>query len=234
MKLSIVVPMYNEEPNVDSFFKETLPVLKEHFEDWEIIVVDDGSTDRTAELVGKYADGIGIRLYAHDENRGMGAAIRTAFQHVTGDVIVTIEADLSDDPAEIVKLIDLYKKGFHIVLGSPYKEGGKVERADFWRILLSKITNRLYRIASGLNLSCFTSIFRAYSKELVSNIEIKFDGFEFQPHVVVQAHKRGFKIAEVPITLRTRKAGYSKSKILREISRHLKVILLILNVRLLG
>lgn len=221
MKVSVIIPMYNEEKNVLKTIKEVGTVLKV-YENYEIIVVDDGSFDRTFELTSNIAsNNPNVRILKHSSNGGMGKALRTGFKKAEGDVIVTIDADLSYDPCYIPKLICELDGETDIVIGSQYMDGGKTEDIPKIRLFISKMANKIVGYAMANNFSTVTGVFRAYKREVLDSIELDSNGTEINPEILSKASAIGFNIKEVPVTLGNRKLGESKVKIKSTTISHL-------------
>lgn len=222
MKISVIIPMYNEEDNVLTTLYEVEDVLK-NYENYEIIVIDDGSQDNTSNLAGRIAvENHNMHLLRHPVNMGMGRSLRTGFENATGDIIVSIDADLSYDPSFIPNLInELMDESIDIVVGSQYMAGGKTEGIPFSRLFISKIANKIVGYAMTENISTVTGIFRAYRKEVLDSIELESNGTEINPEILSKANAIGFKIKEIPVTLKGRKMGKSKIKIKSTTVSHL-------------
>lgn len=221
MKISVVIPMYNEEENVNKTLDEVDNVLG-NFSDFEIIVVDDGSTDNTYQLTNEYlSHNPKIHLLKHPVNMGMGRALRTGFEKAEGDVIVTIDADLSYDPAYIPKLVGEIDELTDIVIGSQYMDGGKTENIPPLRLFISKTANKIVGYAMSDNISTVTGVLRAYKKEVIDSVELESNGTEINPEIISKAKAVGFNIKEVPVTLKGRELGKSKVRIRSTTISHL-------------
>ena len=212
MKISVVIPMFNEEENVKKTLEEINNVLK-IFNEFEIIVVDDGSIDKTYQLVNEFLiSNSNIRLLKHTANRGMGRALRTGFEKATGDVVVTIDADLSYDPGYIPLLIDELDDSTDIVIGSQYMTGGKTENIPPLRLFISKVANKIVGYAMADDISTVTGVLRAYRKKVLDSIELDSNGTEINPEIISKAKAVGFNVKEIPVTLKARELGKSKVK----------------------
>ncbi|MFA0833722.1 MAG: glycosyltransferase [Methanobacterium formicicum] len=223
MKISVIIPMYNEEENVLKTLQTVEAVLTDFYENYEILVVDDGSQDNTIPLVKEYAyNNSQIILLEHPINMGMGRALITGFEYSSGDVVVTLDADLSYDPLYIPKLIEtLDSAAVDIVIGSQYMEGGKTESIPFHRLFISKIANKIVGYALTGDISTVTGILRAYRKEVLDSIELESSGTEINPEILSKANAVGFKIKEIPVVLKGREYGESKVKIKSTTISHL-------------
>ncbi|MDA0767080.1 MAG: glycosyltransferase family 2 protein [Verrucomicrobia bacterium] len=205
MKLSIVMPVYNEIGTIDEILARVRAVPL----DKEIIVVDDCSTDGTRAHLERYADDPVIRVFHHDRNCGKGRAIRTALQQVTGGVVVIQDADLEYDPADLPGLLAPIERGeARVVCGSrhlgpgrpcavsPYYLGGK---------FLNWLTCRIYRIHLTDAATCYKMI----ETDLLRSLDLRCERFEFCAEVIAKLAKRGIPILELPISYapRDKQAG---------------------------
>lgn len=211
MEVSLILPMYNEEDNVIITLNEVKKVLQT-FESYQIVAVDDGSSDRTLELLEEYAqENPELLVLTHPVNMGMGRALRTGFEKAEGDVIVTLDADLSYEPQYITQLIqELQEKQLDIVIGSQYMAGGETEDIPFIRLFVSKMANKIVGYALDKNISTVTGILRAYRREVLDSIEIEATGTEINPEILSKAIAIGFEVKEIPVKLKGRKLGESK------------------------
>lgn len=211
MEVSLIIPMYNEEENVLITLEQVKKVLK-NYDSYQILAVDDGSYDRTRELLEEYAeDNPELTVLTHPFNMGMGRALRTGFEKAEGDVIITLDADLSYEPKYINNLINqLRENHLDIVIGSQYMAGGQTEDIPFIRLFVSKMANKIVGYALNKNISTVTGILRAYRKEVIDSIEIESNGTEINPEILSKAIAIGFKVKEIPVKLKGRKLGESK------------------------
>ena len=191
----MVITAYNEEKTLSNTLSE---IKKLKFVD-EIIVVDDGSSDNTVKKVRKLR---GVNLICHPYNRGNGAAVKTGLRAASGDIIVTMDADLQDDPGEIPNLLAKLNEGYDLV------SGWKKNRRDpFSKRFFSKIYNYFTSKLSGLKLHDFNCGLKAYRKDVINNIKIYGELHRYLP--VIAFHK-GFKVTEISVTHHHRKYGKSK------------------------
>ncbi len=206
--------MYNEEDNVIRTLSEVNDALSV-YESYEIIAVDDGSHDNTFKLANKFAiENPNIRILKHVTNMGMGRSLRTGFENAKGDIIVTIDADLSYSADQIIKLADelIKDETVDIVLGSPYMEGGEVKNVSFTRLFISKIANKFVGYSMPHQLSTVTAVFRAYRKEVLDSIELESNNTEINLEILSKALATKYKIKEVPAILEGRQLGNSTLK----------------------
>jgi glycosyltransferase involved in cell wall biosynthesis len=204
MRLSVIVPAYNEAETVAQVIERVLSVELEGFER-EIIVVDDGSTDGTREILermdGQWPDL--VRVEHHEQNRGKGAAVRTALEHVTGDVVITQDADLEYDPEDYPKLLARFEDpAVQVVYGSRnLRNNPRSSWSFYWGgRLVSWVSNLLY----GSKLTDEATGYKLLRTDLLRSLDLQADGFEFCPEVTSKVLRRGVKIHEVPISYQPR------------------------------
>ncbi|MCK4403755.1 MAG: glycosyltransferase family 2 protein [candidate division Zixibacteria bacterium] len=213
--ISVVVPMFNEEENAKNTLDRLTRALDSIPKRWEIIVVDDGSTDRTKKLVKDYSHfNRWVKLISYPANQGRGKALRVGFAHAQGKIICTTDADLSYDEKYILQMIEVLDKNpdVDLVLGSPYTHGGKTQGVPLFRLLLSKWGNKILGFAMKGGLSTVTGVLRAYRKECISSLELESDGKEIHLEILSKALSMGYKAKELPATLKARTKGKSKFK----------------------
>ncbi len=214
MKISVIIPMYNEEENALNTLTKVNEIL-EKYDDYEIIVVDDGSADNTFKIINEMASKKDkIKILKHSSNMGMGRALRTGFENSNGDIIITIDADLSYKPYHILKLIEEFEKDetIDIVVGSPYMEGGSVKNVPFVRLFISRAANKFVGFSMIDNLSTVTSVLRGYKREVIDSLELESNGTDINLEILSKASATRFKIKETPALLEGRKLGQSKLK----------------------
>jgi glycosyltransferase involved in cell wall biosynthesis len=207
--------MYNEEENVVNTVNKLKKALKDIKDKWEIVLVDDGSTDRTLEIAKGIAEKDGnVQVFSYFPNAGRGKALRTGFSHSQGEIIVTLDADLSYDPQDIPMLFEELKKDKNIdlIIGSPYLKGGKALGVPFLRLLISKLGNKILGFALPGKLGTVTGIFRAYRRKILDSLELESEGKEIHLEILSKVLALKYKVKEIPSTLRGRKKGKSKFK----------------------
>lgn len=225
--VSLVVPMCNEAdglPRLAERLEELRGALPPEYA-FEVVLVDDGSQDGSRTLAeALFADAPHVAIMAHGRNRGLGAAIRTGWQEASGEIVCTMDADCTYDPMEVLRLLQALEAGADVATGSPYHPQGGVVNAAGWRLFLSRGASQLYRLVSGERLYTFTSLMRAYRRPVIEQVEFTEDGFVSVAEILLRAIQAGFRVAEVPMILRTRTSGTSKMKIVRTVMTHLNLM----------
>ncbi len=199
MKLSIIIPVYNEKATV----RELLEKVKAVDIDKEIIIVDDGSTDGTREILQEEKNK-GGKVFFHQKNMGKGAALRTGFRQVSGDYVIIQDADLEYDPQDYQRLLQPLIEGkAEVVYGSRFSGGWKDMLSLHWfgNKVLTSMTNIIYRSA----ISDMETCYKVWKAEIIKNIPIKSNRFNFEAEVTAKLRKRGIRIYEVPISYLGRK-----------------------------
>jgi len=204
LKLSIIIPVYNEIGTILQIIEK----VKEAPFDKEIIVVDDGSTDGTGNLLKEKGDGITVLF--HEPNQGKGAAIRTAIPQITGDVVIVQDADLEYHPSEYPRLLAPIVDGVaDVVYGSRF-QGGTHRVLFFWHALGNRIVTTLSNMFTDLNLSDMETGYKVFRAEVIKKIKIESKRFGFEPEITAKIAKMGCRIYEVPISYWGR--DYSEGK----------------------
>lgn len=218
-KLSIVIPAHNEEGNLEALITELMPVLQKHEEtmDYEIVIVNDNSTDATPAIIEKFAsENSRIKPVHRHSQPGFGNAIREGFRKATGDIIIPVMGDLSDDPHDIPKLVRKIEEGYDIAYGSRFIEGGATEGYPYTKMIANRAFNNTVRLLFGIKHKDVTNAFKAYRKEVLESIgidNIEANGFDLTVEIPLKAHIMGFTSAEVPVTWHGRKRGEAKLKL---------------------
>jgi glycosyltransferase involved in cell wall biosynthesis len=224
MKISIVIPIYNEEESVETLYGKIVDTMNKLPYDYEIIAVDDGSTDNTFNKLKEIASkDRHLKVISFKRNYGQTAAMFAGFQHASGDVVITMDADLQNDPADIPILIEKINEGYDVV------SGWRKDRKDpfFSRTLPSKIANYIISNATGVYLHDYGCSLKAYKKDIAKNFRLYGDMHRFLPAL---AKGLGAKITEVPVSHHPRLYGKSKYGI----GRTIRVILDIFLVKFLN
>jgi len=202
LQLSVIIPVYNEVDTIE----ETLARVKAASVDKEVIVVDDCSTDGSREFLLRVPD---IQLILHERNVGKGAAIRTALEHVTGDIVIIQDADLEYDPQDFPAMIQPIVDGkADVVYGSRFLRGRPTMR------LPNFVANKILALAAGIlfgtRITDEATCYKAFRTRLIKSIPLTCKRFEFCPEVTAKLRRRGVKIAEVPIRYTARSSAEGK------------------------
>jgi glycosyltransferase involved in cell wall biosynthesis len=208
MKLSIVIPVFNERTTLPAVLEGVgrVPFQK------EILIVDDGSTDGTREyLEGLARDpGEGTRVFFHDRNRGKGAALRTGFREVQGDIVIIQDADLEYNPEDYPGLLKPILDGrADVVYGSRFL-GGPHRVLFFWHYVGNKLLTLISNMLTNLNLSDMETCYKVFRSEVVKNLAFCSDGFAIEAEMTVKVARAGYRVYETPISYSGR--DYSEGK----------------------
>ena len=200
---SIVVPVFNEEESLPELLKLIQKVAVEQGSDFEVVMIDDGSSDSSWQVIDKLAqENSKIKGIRFRRNYGKAAALSAGFETTRGDFVITMDADLQDDPAEIPNLIAKLNEGFDVV------SGWKQVRHDPWhKVLPSRLFNRLISWVTGVKLHDHNCGLKAYRQEVLGEVQLYGEMHRFIP---VLASARGFQVSEIPVQHQARKHGYSK------------------------
>jgi glycosyltransferase involved in cell wall biosynthesis len=202
MKLSILIPVYNERTVIEQSLAQVLAAPLPERMDRELIVVDDCSKDGTFDVLTRLASAHGeIRLFRHAVNQGKGAAVRTAVEKATGDFALIQDADLEYDPSEYSKLLRPLLDGrADIVFGSRYLAGEQSRVLPFWHSMINKILTLVSNMFCNLNLTDMETCYKVFRTDLLKSIPIRSNRFGFEPEITMKCAKRKFRIYEVPIS----------------------------------
>jgi glycosyltransferase involved in cell wall biosynthesis len=202
MKLSILMPVYNERTVVERCVSLVLGAPLPEKIERELVVVDDQSTDGTFAILERLAARHPeIRLFRHDGNRGKGAAVRTAIEHASGDFALIQDADLEYDPSEYpIVLRPLLDGRADAVFGSRYMAGEQTRVLLFWHSVINKTLTIISNMFCNLNMSDMETGYKAFRTDLLKSIPIRSDRFGFEPEIVMKCAKRMLRIYEVPIS----------------------------------
>jgi glycosyltransferase involved in cell wall biosynthesis len=203
--VSIVMPAFNEAAIV----KENLHKICKYMESiedeysWELIFINDGSTDRTGEIADEFAETrVNVFVLHHQVNFRLGQALRFAFNNCNGDYIVTLDVDLSYSPDHIKRLLDkIDSSTAKIVIASPYMKGGKISNVPWLRKVMSYWANRFMSISSTENIRTFTGMVRAYDRRFLSTLNLKAMDNEINPEIIYKAQLLRARIEEIPAHL---------------------------------
>jgi len=211
MKLSVIIPAYNEEDTIrqvlDRVLAADLSQLPEPVEK-EVMVVDDASTDRTAAIVAQEGR---VRLIRHPTNRGKGAAIRTALEQVTGDVVLIQDADMEYSPEDYPALVRPFLEGgASVVYGSRFLRRRRPTNMRWANFLGNRILTFLANLLFRAGITDEATCFKVFRTSVIRSLPLRADGFDFCPEVTALVRLRGIRIVEVPIEYTARSHAEGK------------------------
>lgn len=227
--LTVVIPLYREEEGVsdlaaalDSFAAGTERGV-------DFVLVDDGSTDATGDRLRAEFDGRpDATILVHPHNLGLGAALETGGLAARGDYVAWLDADLTYDPAVLADLAAALDAGADVALTSCYHPDGGVEGIPPWRLALSRTASSVYRRATRSPLHTYTSMVRAYRREVLERCRPRWGGFLAVTEVLLRAVRQKARCVEVPTVLRRRRTGQSKMRIVSVALGHVGLLLTLL------
>jgi glycosyltransferase involved in cell wall biosynthesis len=228
VRVSFLVPAYNEAATI----VDLLDRVAELELDKQIVVVDDGSTDGTAELAEQWRDGRDDAVVVRQPHRGKGAAIRTAIPHVDGEIAVIQDADLEYDPSDVPALIEPIERGVADVVYGSRLSGGRPQRAYlFWHLVGNRFLSLLTNILYNTTLSDMETGYKAFRIEVLRSLDLRQDDFAIEPEITAKVCKRKLRVYELPIAYYGRTYAEGKKITWRD---GVKAIRVLLGVRLFG
>jgi glycosyltransferase involved in cell wall biosynthesis len=219
--ISVVIPAYNEEQTIGNVISDTITVMDSLGTPYEIIVVDDGSTDNTRQIASRYK----AIVLSNGKNGGKGYALRKGFQHAQGDIIVTIDADGAHAPKEIPDLTYPLLNGVDMVSGSRFLGNGRKDSTSSLNRLGNFLFNTTIMALTGKHVSDSQTGFRAFKRDFLQKVILESCGYEIETEITVKGLKNGFNFQEKPISCERRKYNISKLKVLSDGTKILKTIL---------
>lgn len=227
MKLSVVIPAHNEQDCIAATVTELTRTLAGERIDYEIVVVDDGSADRTAEEVARLAEeDERVRCVRSPYRNGFGFAVRAGLEQYTGDAVAIVMADGSDSPADLLSYHRLLCSGYDCAFGSRFMAGGSTQDYPRLKLIVNRIVNLGIRLAFGHGYNDTTNAFKAYRREVINNIQpLISHHFNLTVEIPLKAIVRGHSYAITPIGWRNRATGVSKLRLNEMGSRYLFIVL---------
>lgn len=226
--VTVVVPCFNEVEGLPTLLARLHALRDGAGRDWRMLFVDDGSTDDTfAALLRAARDEPLVSVVRHHENRGLGAALRTAFAQVTSPIVCTIDSDCTYPPERLPELVALIEDGADLATASAWHPS-TMATADGsrLRLLLSRQVSGIYKQLIGQDVHTFTCLFRAYRRELLQHVTFRGDGFSAVAELFLKAMLQGYVVRELPMTLEERRFGESKLRVTDAVFAHAHLITL--------
>lgn len=203
MLISFVIPTYNEKPSLQTLYEQIITNVQPTGHDYEIIFVDDGSTDGSFELLHElHAADPKVRAIQFRRNYGKAAGLDVGFRHAQGEIVFTLDADLQDDPVEIPRFLEKLDEGYDLVTGWKYPRLDPITKTA-----PSKLFNATLRLASGLHIHDYNCGYKAMRREVAEELNMYGEMHRFIPAI---AHWRGFRVTEIKVKHHPRKFGRSK------------------------
>jgi glycosyltransferase involved in cell wall biosynthesis len=228
MRVSFLIPAYNEAPTIADVLDRIEMLGLEN----QIVVVDDGSTDRTHEIVERWRNGRDSVILVRQENRGKGAAIRAAIPHVDAEIAVIQDADMEYDPADVPELIGPIVRGVADVVYGSRLSGGRPQRAYlFWHLVGNRFLTLLTNMLFNTTLSDMETGYKAFRVEILRSLDLREEGFSIEPEITAKICKRRLRIYELPIAYFGRTYDEGKKITWRD---GFKAIWVLLRVRAVG
>jgi len=218
--VTVVIPAYNEEETIGNVIFDTTSIMDGMGVPYEIIVVDDGSTDKTGQIASTHK----AIVLSNKTNHGKGYALRRALQHATGDIVVTIDSDGEHKPKEIPDLIEPLFNGTDIVAGSRFL-GSQRRATTHLNLIGNFLFNAAIMTLTGKVVTDSQTGFRAVKRNVLDQLNLESDGYEIEAEITVKGLRNGFSFKETPITVERRKYNVSKLKLLSDGARIMKTIL---------
>jgi glycosyltransferase involved in cell wall biosynthesis len=207
VKLSVLIPVYNEARTIDEILRlvEAVPIEK------EVLVVDDGSTDGTRPILERWDGRGGVRVILHPENLGKGRAVRTAMEAARGDILLIQDADLEYDPADYPAILRPIESGrADVVYGSRFRGSAENRVQNFWHTVGNRILTLISNVFTDLNLTDMATCYKAFHRRVVPSLDLESRRFGFDAEFTVKVARGGFRVFEVPVSYFARSRAEGK------------------------
>jgi len=227
MKLSVVIPAHNEVESIGATIEAIVSELQIEEIPYEVVVVDDNSSDGTGDVVGAIAErDPAVRCVRSPRTPGFGQAVRSGLDEYTGDAVAIVMADLSDSPKDLVRYYRVLQEGFDCAFGSRFIRGGRVNDYPKFKLFLNRLVNFGIRVLFRHGYNDTTNAFKAYRREVIDNVQpLLSNHFNLTVELPLKAVVRGYSYAIVPISWTNRAHGVSKLKLQEMGSRYLFIVL---------
>ena len=207
MKLSVLMPVYNEIRTIDQILRLVADVPIEK----EIVVVDDGSTDGTRDVLAQWNGRAGVRVILHERNKGKGGALRTALAAAKGEILLIQDADLEYDPTEYPSLLRPIESGrADAVFGSRFRGSAENRVQNFWHTVGNRALTLISNVVTDLNLTDMATCYKAFHRRVLPSLDIVQRGFGIDAEITVKLARGGFRIFEVPVSYYARSRAEGK------------------------
>lgn len=225
-KLSIIIPARNESENLKLCIKEIADELIKNGIKYEILVVDDGSTDNTSEIISNFAqNNTSVKCIRNDGENGFGRAVRLGLDHFKGDAVAIMMADRSDSPTDLVNYWNILGRGYECVMGSRFIRGGSVTDYPKIKLLMNRIVNTLIKYAFRIPTNDVTNAFKIYKREVIDGCRPFISPhFNLTVEIPLKAIIRGYSWKVVPISWKNRQKGVAKLKLREMGSRYFFIV----------
>jgi dolichol-phosphate mannosyltransferase len=225
-KLSVIIPARNEAQNLTACISEITKELSNHSIDFEILVIDDGSTDNTTDIIKEISQSIAsVKCIRNEGENGFGRAVRLGLENFTGDAVAIMMADRSDSPKDLVTYWKCIQDGNDCVFGSRFIRGGKVYNYPPLKLLANRIVNTVIRFAFNIQCNDITNAFKMYRREVIEGCKPFISPhFNLTVEIPLKAIVRGYSWSVVPISWKNRTKGIAKLKLREMGSRYFFII----------
>ena len=207
MKLSVLIPVYNEARTIDEILRlvARVPIEK------EIVVVDDGSTDGTREILERWDGKAGVRVILHPGNLGKGRAVRTAMEQAQGETLLIQDADLEYDPSDYAAILRPIEAGrADVVYGSRFRGSAENRVQNFWHTVGNRLLTLISNVFTDLNLTDMATCYKAFHRRVVPSLDLVSRRFGFDAEFTVKVARGGFRVFEVPVSYFARSRAEGK------------------------
>ncbi|HLZ87212.1 MAG TPA: glycosyltransferase family 2 protein [Puia sp.] len=227
MRLSVVIPAYNEEGSIEATVRTIHEALARNGISHQVLVVNDNSKDRTQEILQALSDEIPEVNYINNPGaNGFGFAVRMGLENFSGDCVAVMMGDLSDSPEDLVRFYNKMLEGYDCVFGSRFIRGGKIYDYPFIKLVINRMANTIVQIMLGIRYNDATNAFKLYRKETIQGLKpFLSHHFNLTVELPLKAIVRGYSYAVVPNSWTNRKTGESKLKIREMGSRYFFILL---------